>query len=48
MPAPAGVDVDQQWHTGGCGDALGVDQYVVEGGHAEIRQAIGGVGNAGA
>ncbi|MNS61160.1 hypothetical protein D3C72_941790 [compost metagenome] len=35
--APAGVDVHQQWHLGGGGDALGIDEHVVHGGHAQIR-----------
>lgn len=45
--APTGVDVHQQWHLGGGGDALGIDEHVVHGGHAEIRQAVGGVGHPG-
>ncbi|MNP29877.1 hypothetical protein D3C76_1229240 [compost metagenome] len=46
--APAGVDVHQERHLGRGGDALCVDQHVVHGGHAEIRQAEGGVRHPGA
>lgn len=48
MPPPAGVDIDQQWYSGGRGDPLGIDQHVAKGGHAEIRQAVGGIGYPGA
>ena len=39
--APAGVRVDQQGQRAGLGDAADVDEHVVHGADAEIRQAEG-------
>lgn len=47
-PPPAGVDVHQEWHLRGSRDAFGIDEHVIHGSHAEIRQAIGGVRHPGA
>ena len=45
---PAGIDVDQQRSFNLVGDATHVGQHIIERGHAEIRQAIGIIGDASA
>lgn len=43
---PAGINIDQQRYVGSCGDTANVLDHVVQGGHAQIRQAVGGIGDA--
>ncbi len=46
--AEAGIRIDQQWQGAGGGDAADLLADIIQGGHAQIRQPEGTVGDPGA